>query len=199
VNFYPGHIWAVPAEQGSAVQAVADKVQAVLDRISEAGLSCEIVSGGSTPAAYNSHLISTLTEIRPGTYVFNDRNTMGVGACELSDCALRVLVTVVSSAVPGRAIIDGGSKTFSGDRWISGDKAGFGLVVERPDVPFESMSEEHGHLDLSSSDFRPKIGERLSVIPNHVCACVNMHDRIWYHRKGVVEGYWQVQGRGKVV
>ena len=95
--------------------------------------------------------IEGLTEIRPGTYVFNDRNTVGVGACSWDDCALRVLVTVVSTAVKGRAIVDGGSKTFSGDRWLSGGKTGFGHVVEHPDVDFTSMSEEHGHMDLESS------------------------------------------------
>ena len=39
-----------------------------------------------------------------------------------------------------------------------------------------------------------KIGDRLSIIPNHVCACVNMHDAIYFHRKGVVEGDWAGSG-----
>ncbi len=199
VTMYPGHIWVAPQEQAAAMADVASKLAAVLDRLSRRGIACEVVSSGTTPSAYNSHLIAAVTEVRPGTYVFNDRNTIGVGACDLSDCALKVIATVVSNAVPGRAIIDGGSKTFSGDRWLSGGKAGFGLIVEHPDIFFESMSEEHGQLDLSSSGTKPQIGDRLSVIPNHVCTCVNMHDRVWYHRNGVVEGSWQVQARGKVV
>ena len=60
------------------------------------------------------------------------------------------------------------------------------------------MSEEHGHLDLRSSDYSAKIGDRLTIIPNHVCACVNMHDSIYWHRRGIVEGCWQVAARGKV-
>ena len=123
---------------------------------------------------------------------------MGVGACERSQCALRVVATVVSTAVSGRAVIDGGTKTFSSDRLLSGNQAGFGEVVEDPAIVFESMSEEHGQLDISRSDMKLSIGDKLSVIPNHVCACVNMHDRIWYHRNGVVEGSWEVAGRGKV-
>ena len=66
----------------------------------------EIVSGGSTPSAEFAHLIPGLTEIRPGTYVYNDLNTYYQGACALEDCAVRVVATVVSTAVPGRAIID---------------------------------------------------------------------------------------------
>lgn len=199
LNLYPGHIWAAPGEQSAPLREVGDKLAAVLEVLSQHGLQCEVVSGGSTPTALQSHLVGGLTEIRPGTYVFNDRNTMGVGACSLTDCALRVIVTVVSDAVAGRAIVDGGSKTFSSDRWASGTKEGFGYVVEDPQILFEAMSEEHGHLNVSGCEKRLRVSDRLSIIPNHVCACVNLHDRLWYHRKGVVEGFWEVAARGRVV
>lgn len=198
VLFYPGHVWAKPEEQGPTLEALSYRVQTMLTAMSASGLNCQVVSGGSTPTAYNSHQVVGLTEIRPGTYVFNDRNTLGVGACRLEHCALRVMVTLVSHAVTGRAIIDGGSKTFSGDRWLSGDMTGFGLVVEHPGIQFEFMSEEHGHLNIANWDYRPRVGDRLAIIPNHVCACVNMHDRIHAHRKGIVEETWAVVGRGKV-
>ena len=199
LNLYPGHIWVPPAEQAKPLQEVSAKVGEVLDRLSRSGLNCEVVSGGSTPTALQSHLVEGLTEIRPGTYIFNDRNTLGIGACSLADCALRVIVTVVSTAVPGRAIIDGGSKTFSSDRLLSGIREGFGHIHEYPDILFEGMSEEHGHLNLEASVHSLRIGDRLSIIPNHVCACVNMHDRIFYQRKGVVEGVWPIAGRGRVI
>ena len=198
ITTYPGHIWAEPAQQGTALSELSAKFQEMISRLKAGGFACEIVSAGSTPTARTSHLIEGLTEIRPGTYVFNDRNTVGVGACTWDDCALRVKVTVVSNAVKGRAIVDGGSKTFSGDRWMSGAKTGFGHVVEHPEMDFAAMSEEHGHVDLGPSGYVPKVGDRLTIVPNHVCACVNMHDAIYYHRNGTVEGCWQVSGRGKV-
>jgi D-serine deaminase-like pyridoxal phosphate-dependent protein len=198
LNFYPGHIWDPPADQLVPIREVATKLRSVLDRMSEDGFECEVVSGGSTPTALQSHLIQGMTEIRPGTYVFNDRNTVGAGVCSISDCALRVIVTVVSNAVSGKAIIDGGSKTFSSDRWLSGNREGYGYIIEDPQISFEAMSEEHGHLNLSMSSRQLPIGERLSIIPNHVCACVNLHDRIWFHRNGIVEGSWEVAGRGRV-
>ena len=198
ISTYPGHIWTEPDKQSGPLGELSSLIGEIKNQLAQSGISCGVVSAGSTPAGKNSHLIDGLTEIRPGTYVFNDRNTLGVGACALEDCALRVLVTVVSTAVKDRAIVDGGSKTFSGDRWISGDKTGFGLVVEHPGIEFTSMSEEHGHLDLGTSGYSPRIGDRLSIIPNHVCACVNMHDTLHFHRNGIVEGSWQVAGRGKV-
>ena len=198
ITTYPGHIWDEPAHQAGPMAEIAVKFQALLDRLHRSGFACEIVSAGSTPAARSSHFASQLTEIRPGTYVFNDRNTLGVGACTLSDIALRVLVTVVSTAVGGRAVVDGGSKTFSSDRWISGTKNGFGLIVEHPEVEFTALSEEHGSLDLGDSGYSPQVGDRLTIIPNHVCACVNLHDQLHFHRDGIVQGEWQVAARGKV-
>jgi D-serine deaminase-like pyridoxal phosphate-dependent protein len=199
LNFYPGHVWAAPADQSESLEKVSAIVAEVLDRLSRSGLPCEVVSGGSTPSAMQSHSVAGLTEIRPGTYVFNDRNTLNVGACSLADCALRVVATVVSTAVPGRAIIDGGTKTFSSDRLLSGTREGFGFIPEHPDVLFEAMSEEHGHLNIEASAQPFRVGDRLTILPNHVCACVNMHDRIFYHRNGTVEAVWQVAGRGRVV
>ena len=195
--FYPGHIWDALPEQGPALDSVSRVIEEIRAQSKQSGLNFEVVSGGSTPTAYNSHQVRGLTEMRPGTYVFNDMNETKAGYSQLSDCALRVQVTVVSKAVQGRAMVDGGSKTFSGDRLISGDKQGFGFVTEHPDTQFTSMSEEHGHLDLGPSD-RVNVGERLSIIPNHVCACVNMHNQIYYHRKGIVEGSWTVEGRGRI-
>lgn len=198
LTFYPGHIWAPPSEQAPALRQVSEQVDIAVASIEAEGLKCETVSGGSTPTAYNSHLVDRLTEMRPGTYVFNDRNTIGVGACTVDDCALRVMVTVVSTAVPGRVVVDGGTKTFAADRWLSGEKTGFGLIPAYPDMRVEGLSEEHGHLDVSESAKRLTIGDKLTIVPNHVCACVNMHQQIWFHRGGVVEGSWNVAGRGLV-
>jgi D-serine deaminase-like pyridoxal phosphate-dependent protein len=100
--------------------------------------------------------------------------------------------------VPGRAIVDGGSKTFSSDRYQAGNGNGFGLVKEDHSVEIERLSEEHGHLNITRSERRYRVGDRLSVIPNHVCTTVNMHDEIYGVRGERVETVWRVEGRGKV-
>jgi D-serine deaminase-like pyridoxal phosphate-dependent protein len=198
ILFYPGQVRVPPDLQPFALSAVSEKLQTHLEAFSRAGVDCRIVSGGSTPTAYSSHLLIGMNEIRPGTYVFNDRNTLELGACALEDCAFRVLVTVVSTAVPGRAVIDGGSKTFSSDRLLGGAGEDFGLVVEDPGIRLEAMTEEHGHLEVSRAAQPLQIGSRLSIIPNHVCTCVNLHDRIFYHRGGEIQGCWPVAGRGRI-
>lgn len=64
--------------------------------------------------------------MRPGTYVYNDLNTWYQGVGGLEDCAARAVVTIVSTAVPGRAIIGAGSKTLSSDLLGSNSREGYG-------------------------------------------------------------------------
>jgi D-serine deaminase-like pyridoxal phosphate-dependent protein len=196
--FFPGHFGVLPDERSVLRQQVNDYLDRCLDAFDRAGLPVRVVSGGSTPSRYESDRFHGVNEVRPGTYIFNDRNTVGVSAASLDECALSVLVTVVSTSVPEHAVIDGGSKTFSSDRYQAEDERGFGLIREDPAVEIERFSEEHGHLNLSQSDRRYAVGERLMVIPNHVCSTVNMHDEIYGVRGEEVETVWQVAARGKV-
>jgi D-serine deaminase-like pyridoxal phosphate-dependent protein len=158
-----------------------------------AGFEVPIVSGGSTPGATKTPLIPATTEIRPGTYVFNDASCVANKVAALEECALRVLVTVVSTAVPGQCLVDGGSKTFSSDATVN--VGTFGMFPQRPDWTMHKMNEEHGYVRIGSP---ARIGEKVWVVPSHVCATVNMHDEIAYGRRGRVEGAWKVAARGKV-
>ena len=72
------------------------------------------------------------------------------------------------------------------------------LLKEDHTAQIERLSEEHGHVNISHSDRRYRVGDRLSVIPNHVCTTVNMHDEIYGIRGEQVEVMWRVEGRGKV-
>ena len=65
-------------------------------------------------------------------------------------------------------------------------------------VEVERFSEEHGHLNVERSERRYRVGDRLSIIPNHVCTTVNMHDEIYGVRGDQVETVWRVEARGKV-
>jgi D-serine deaminase-like pyridoxal phosphate-dependent protein len=196
IMFYPGHIREHVSQQGPALEQVDAALQRVMRVLSDAGLEPAVVSAGSTPAAFSSHLIRGLTEIRPGTYIFNDRTTAEVGACAWDDCAYTVLATVVSTAVPGQAVVDAGSKALFREELRGTDKAGFGALLDRPDVVVKGMSEEHGLLDLSGTDWRPRVGDRVRIVPNHVCVSVNLHDTVHGVRGDRIERSWPVAARG---
>lgn len=164
-------------------------------QLREAGIALQSVSVGSTPTAPYC-AVPGVTEIRPGTYVFNDNLMVNEGAATPDQVALSVLSTVVSRPKPDLATLDAGVKAFSGD--VSPMEAGLpghaqaldgsGLVLDR-------MNEEHGILRLPSGvDLR--IGEQVRLIPNHVCTSVNLSNELIGLRQGKVECVWPVAARG---
>jgi len=184
---FPGHLSRI---EGQAEELA--RIGELLDRAIElwrgAGLEARVVSGGSTPTARRSHLVRSLTEIRPGTYIFNDMKIVTGGHATVEDCAARVCCTVVSDAVPGAVVLDAGSKTLSSELLGRSPDDGYGFVVEHPEARVVRLSEEHGVVDVSRCARRPKVGERVHVIPNHICTCVNMFDRMWLrHADGELE------------
>ena len=196
VMFYPGHIRDRVDEQDRKLEALALELGAIVQALGDAGLEPEIVSGGSTPTAFRSHEVPRQTEIRPGTYVFNDRGTAAIGACAWDDCAYTILTTVVSTAVPGQAVVDAGSKALSSDVIPAPEYGGYGQLLGERHATVARLSEEHGILDLSRTDWRAAVGDRVRIIPNHVCVSVNLQNRVFGIRGDRVERAWSVQGRG---
>jgi D-serine deaminase-like pyridoxal phosphate-dependent protein len=94
-------------------------------------------------------------------------------------------------------IVDGGSKTFSSDRLSSGEP-GHGRVVEAPGAFFHKMNEEHGFIDLTNVERSFHPGEKVRIIPNHICVAVNLHEYVYGVRNGEVEEVWNVEARGKL-
>jgi D-serine deaminase-like pyridoxal phosphate-dependent protein len=198
IAFYPGHIRQSIDDQDDALARLNATIDSTLETLRKAGAEPTVVSGGSTPTLWHTHRINGVTEMRPGTYVYNDRTTAEIGACEWSDCALTVLATVVSTAVPGQAVIDAGTKALGREPLRGSDTAtGFGSLLEHPEVIVKGMSEEHGLLDISGSQWKPRVGELVRVIPNHVCIVVHLNDVMYGARGDEIERSWAVDARGR--
>ena len=198
VMFYPGHVREHVDRQGDALAALDASLDRSLAALARAGVAPGVVSGGSTPAAWAMHRLRGVTEVRPGTYVYNDRTTAEIGACAWDDCALTVLATVVSTAVPGQAVIDAGTKALGREPVRGGADDGWGALLDRPEVVVSRMSEEHGILDLSRTSWRPTVGERIRVVPNHVCIVVHLNDEVvGVNAAGDVVERWEVAARGR--
>jgi D-serine deaminase-like pyridoxal phosphate-dependent protein len=159
-----------------------------------ADMAPAVVSTGGSPDLYRAHEVGVATEHRPGTYIYHDRD-QARASLGLEPCAMRVLATVVSRPTDGRAILDAGSKTLSSDTL---GLEGYGLITEYPQLVLAKFSEEHGHVDCSASNARPRIGERVTIIPNHACAVTNLHDRVYGVRGERVERVFKVEARGRV-
>lgn len=198
IMFYPGHIRASVGHQDSEIADLNRRLGSVLEVLDRAGLLPRVVSGGSTPTITQAHKIQGLTEVRPGTYAYNDRLTFQAGAARWDDCALTVLATVVSTAVPGQAVIDAGTKAL-GREPAARPQDGFAALIDRPEVTVQRMSEEHGILDLGNTDWRPVVGEQVRLVPNHVCIVVQLHELIYGMRANRIETAWPVAARGRRV
>lgn len=165
-------------------------------RIEQSGLECDLISSGGSPNMWRAHLSEVVTEHRAGTYIYNDRSLINNQVCGPDDCALMVLATVVSCPTDTRAIIDAGSKILTSD--LLGLQ-GHGHIMGAEDAAISQLSEEHGTLDLSATNWRPSIGDKIRIIPNHCCVVSNTADSVWLHRAGELVGEEKVAARGKVI
>ena len=176
----------------------ANVVVTVAEELRSRGMVINEVSAGGTMSGMGVADSPGITEVRAGTYVFNDLMQVGFGSARLEDCALTIHCTVVSAHVPGEVTIDGGSKTFSGDRGVVGAAAGASPEIARGvgrDVTLERITEEHGMVRVNDETVR--VGDRLAFIPSHACTAVNLSDELFGVRDGVVETIWPVRARGK--
>jgi len=156
-----------------------------------------VVSMGSTPSLLADVPIGDgITEIRPGTYIFLDAaQAQLAGGTE--HCAAHVLATVVS-VHPGRAILDAGSKTLTSDARAGGvtGTRGHGLLVDH-DLVITRLSEEHGVVEDPDAD-RLEVGEKVRIVPNHICPVVNLFPSMHLLRGGRVERELEIAARGRL-
>jgi D-serine deaminase-like pyridoxal phosphate-dependent protein len=191
---FAGLLLYPPETAQAETQRFLDTVKAGL---AEAGLPAPvIVSTGGTPNLAHLGEIAGVTEHRAGTCVFNDRMMLRAGIATLADCALTVYATVVSRAGADRGILDSGSKTLTAD--TGGGLDGHGLILEHPQARIAQFSEEHGYLDLAACNDRPKVGDVVRIIPNHVCVVANMVDRYVTVRGTTLVGELPVAARGRL-
>ncbi|NVM95456.1 alanine racemase [Arthrobacter wenxiniae] len=188
---FPGHGYG-PGKRRAAAGQEAAALSAAVASLAAAGIAAGTVSGGSTPTAAEADA-GVLNEIRPGVYVFNDAQQVELGTCGWDDVALTAVATVVSSA--GRnVILDAGSKVLGADQpaWATGG----GRILGIPEARITALSEHHATVAIPERMPLPRRGDILQVVPNHVCAAVNLADELVVVRDGAPAGTWAVAARG---
>ncbi|MDP9295495.1 MAG: alanine racemase [Actinomycetota bacterium] len=196
---HAGHAYrsTSPEELRAAAEREALDLLETAELCAKQGLELSEISVGSTPTARVAAKVPGVTEIRPGTYVFNDVQQMRLGVATEATCAARVLVTVVARPSAARFVVDAGTKAFTSDGGDGPPFPGRGIIARRSDLVLDFMNEEHGvgHVER---DGELAIGERLEVVPLHVCSTVNMFDRAAGVRGGSVERELEIAGRGRM-
>ena len=184
---HAGHGYSAHSPEG--LERIAELEIAILRHLAgdlrRAGVATREISVGATPTARYIVEQAGATEMRPGTYVFNDRTQVGLGAATLDECAMGVVSTVVSRPSTTRVVFDAGSKTLTNDV-VRGfePQTGHGLVLldlagtkPDPSIVLERLSEEHATASVPATcTLRP--GDRVRILPNHACVVTNLMDEL---------------------
>jgi D-serine deaminase-like pyridoxal phosphate-dependent protein len=189
---FPGHSYGPKGQRSLAAADEANAIDEAATAMRRSGIEATLRSGGSTPSAEFSDA-SALTELRPGVYAFNDAQQLELGTCDWGDIALSAAATVVS-ARPGTIILDAGGKMLGADRapWATGA----GRLPDYPDARVVALSEHHATVELNGESEQPAVGELVRIVPNHVCAAVNLSDEYVVVSEGTAIARWPIVARG---
>jgi D-serine deaminase-like pyridoxal phosphate-dependent protein len=174
-------IEAVARQEATAMQQARDE----LDR---QGIPVQVVSAGSTITAPYLSSADGISEIRPGTYVFNDLRTLEMYACTPDQIAATILATVVSVA-SDRVVLNAGNKTLT---MTSTQQHGFGKIKNRPRASFVRLSEEHGVASTADGDSKLRVGDRVEILPIHICVCVDLQREAYGVSQGKITELIQI-------
>ncbi|MFZ1467581.1 MAG: DSD1 family PLP-dependent enzyme [Paracoccaceae bacterium] len=191
VMSHAGESYNVRGEAAHAEFAERERSATVsaADALRAAGLSCPVVSVGSTPTAHAARDLTGVTELRAGVYMFFDLVMAGIDVCTTDDIALSVLTTVIGHQQDkGWIMIDAGWMAMSRDRGTATQNVdqGYGLVCDADgrvlgDLIVSSANQEHGIISLrpGSKGALPDlpVGTHLRILPNHACATAAQYDR----------------------
>jgi D-serine deaminase-like pyridoxal phosphate-dependent protein len=198
---HEGHVYtqAVDAseQERMTLEACAAAVETA-EQIRSRGIGADVVSVGSAATFRHAIRCPGVTEVRPGTYVFNDRSQLAQGSAGPADLAAFIVTTVVARPAPDRIVIDAGTKVLTSDRMLVPDPPPtFGSVHGHDDWDVVRLSEEHGVVSVPG-DARVQIGDRLAVVPNHVCPTINLANYVTVAQGGRFADRWPVAARGLV-
>jgi D-serine deaminase-like pyridoxal phosphate-dependent protein len=183
-----------PDERRAAIERASALAGETKRSIEAAGIPCPVITGAGTGTWQLERDSHVYTELQPGSYVFMDadyaRNALAPDE-HAFEHSLYVLSTVMSVPAPERAVVDAGLKALAVDSGLPEVHAARGLR-------YAKASDEHGVLEVDSSQGRPSLGDRVWLIPGHCDPTVNLYDWLVGMRGTRVECVWPVAARGAV-
>ncbi|MBA4790400.1 MAG: DSD1 family PLP-dependent enzyme [Rhizobiales bacterium] len=177
-----------PADRRAAIGHATERARIAKAMLEGAGIACPTVTGAGTGTFALEMASGLYTELQPGSYALMDADyARNAFDGPVFAHALTLHATVISTAVPGQAVLDVGYK---------------GAAVDSgPPVPVSPASEVLGmsdeHTLVRQPDGAPLVvGDRVILLPSHVDPTVNLHDWFVGVRDGRVEALWPIAARG---
>ena len=199
ISTHPGHVYGASCKEEvpKYAQEECSAVRTAVHHLAEAGLSCEIISSGSTPTFWGAVKDEYINIYHPGNYVFHDAIQMSTETAKEEECALTILASVISHPREDLFICDAGAKCLGLDQGAHGNSSikGYGYVKGHPELLVYSLSEEVGKLHVEGvTDL--KVGDKIRIVPNHSCSSANLTDYFVGVREDKVEQLIEVEMRG---
>jgi D-serine deaminase-like pyridoxal phosphate-dependent protein len=158
---YEGHAVGL-ASRPERIRQVTDSMEILA--AAHADVGGEVVSAGGT-GSYDINEVAT--EIQAGSYVLMDTAYAKLGLPFRT--ALTVLATVISVNPAGWAVADCGLKALGMDH---------GNPSLADDAPVWFCSDEHITFGPAPDRPRPKVGDKVEVLPAHVDPTIAYHERV---------------------
>jgi D-serine deaminase-like pyridoxal phosphate-dependent protein len=185
-GYRPGGAGAAGLDEITSLEAAAAALEA-------AGIPSPVISAGATPTMLTA-ASGRVNEIRAGTYVLGDRQQWFLGSIPPEGCAAVVAATVVAEHAD-RVIVDAGAKALTKDKadWLEG----YGAFPAYPSVVIERVNDYHGIARVPPGVARPKMGEVVAIVPNHICPVVDLVSTFHVVNQDGSSEIWPVDARGR--
>jgi D-serine deaminase-like pyridoxal phosphate-dependent protein len=186
VMAYEGHLIGDEDRDRRAERAIRafEPALELLAELRRLGFEAPILTGGSTSTYDSTGALAEMTDLQAGTYVVMD-NTYRRLTPEF-DCAVVVVGSVLTSRPDGTLVVDIGAKRLGTD-WGAPRLAGI-------DCEYRYSAEEHSVFRAVSGPARA-VGERIALIPGHVCTTLTRYRRVFGCRAGELDRVLEVDAR----
>jgi D-serine deaminase-like pyridoxal phosphate-dependent protein len=186
VMAYEGHLVDVEDREERARRSLAAMEPALelLAELRARGHAAPMFTGSSTATYDATGMLEEMTDVQAGTYVLMDEVYRTL--TPEFEPALAVVATVLTSRPDGTFVLDAGVKRVGTD-W--GRPRIVGL-----DAEYRYSAEEHSVFGLLGGR-RPRVGERLALMPGHACTTMSLHRHVHACRAGVVEQRLAIDAR----
>jgi D-serine deaminase-like pyridoxal phosphate-dependent protein len=166
--------------------------------IRDCGIDVEIVSIGATPSIMLGEILPGITEIRPGTYILMDA-AQGHAIGSYERCAATILATVVSKPTPERIVLDAGVKALTAFTRGKGicHTPGHGMIKGFDGLRVSKLYDEHGLINDREANKKLSIGDKVEIIPNHICPTCNLYNKMYLIRDRKIMKELPILCRGK--
>lgn len=186
---YEGHLTYIKdfAQKEAQTKACMKLAIETKELFENNGIVCEIITAGGSGTYMITGKYPGITEIQPGTYVFNDHHIHSV-VPEL-EIALTILTTINNKPAKGIITLDIGSKSISTDM---GDPVFKGYEKK---LKVMAVTEEHCQCTYGPN-LEFNLGDKIEAIPAHVCPTINLYDYLNVIQNGELIGKWPISARG---